>query len=123
MPPIEYSRCAEKRLRRVGYNRRAGTTSGFGESHRSELNRRPLDYESRALPLSYGGNIKCPGADSNRDGLRHCPLKTACLPVSPPGQGEEPSGDRGRTPASGSLAPSEIRVRARRMIRAVTEAR
>ncbi len=28
----------------------------FGhKSHRSELNRRPLDYESRALPLSYGG--------------------------------------------------------------------
>ena len=26
-----------------------------GESHRSDLNRRPLDYESRALPLSYGG--------------------------------------------------------------------
>src|SRR5437868_10917325 len=25
------------------------------KSHRSELNRRPLDYESRALPLSYGG--------------------------------------------------------------------
>jgi acyl-coenzyme A synthetase/AMP-(fatty) acid ligase len=25
------------------------------ESHRSDLNRRPLDYESRALPLSYGG--------------------------------------------------------------------
>src|SRR5688572_23654764 len=27
----------------------------LGESHRSDLNRRPLDYESRALPLSYGG--------------------------------------------------------------------
>src|SRR5688572_14017390 len=25
------------------------------ESHRSGLNRRPLDYESSALPLSYGG--------------------------------------------------------------------
>src|SRR5437660_9616757 len=25
------------------------------KSHRSDLNRRPLDYESRALPLSYGG--------------------------------------------------------------------
>src|SRR5678816_134396 len=30
-------------------------TSQFIESHRSDLNRRPLDYESRALPLSYGG--------------------------------------------------------------------
>jgi hypothetical protein len=26
-----------------------------GQSHRSDLNRRPLDYESSALPLSYGG--------------------------------------------------------------------
>ena len=25
------------------------------QSQRSELNRRPLDYESSALPLSYGG--------------------------------------------------------------------
>ena len=25
------------------------------QSHRSGLNRRPLDYESSALPLSYGG--------------------------------------------------------------------
>ena len=28
----------------------------------------------------------CPGADSNRDALRHHPLKMACLPISPPGQ-------------------------------------
>src|SRR6266481_9912014 len=28
----------------------------------------------------------CPGSDSNRDALRHCPLKTACLPVPPPGR-------------------------------------
>src|SRR5881296_4011135 len=28
----------------------------------------------------------CPGPDSNRDALRHCPLKTACLPVPPPGR-------------------------------------
>src|SRR5690606_13068666 len=26
------------------------------QSHRSDLNRRPLDYESSALPLSYGGD-------------------------------------------------------------------
>src|SRR3954453_20871446 len=58
------------------------------ESHWSDSNRRPLDYESRALPLSYsGGDVgKCPGADSNRDAFRHYPLKIACLPVSPPGQ-------------------------------------
>ena len=58
---------------------------GFEESHRTESNCRPLDYESRALPLSYGG-IECPGPDSNRDGSHHCPLKTACLPIPPPGQ-------------------------------------
>src|SRR5439155_9424113 len=34
----------------------SSTTSLF-QSHRSELNRRPLDYESRALPLSYGGVV------------------------------------------------------------------
>jgi hypothetical protein len=28
----------------------------FDQSHRSDLNRRPLDYESSALPLSYGGS-------------------------------------------------------------------
>ena len=58
------------------------------ESHRSELNRRPLDYESSALPLSYCGLllVVCPGADSNRDALRHHPLKMACLPISPPGR-------------------------------------
>src|SRR5436309_14050396 len=59
------------------------------ESQRSGLNRRPLDYESSALPLSYAGNAgpieECPGTDSNRDALRHHPLKMACLPISPPG--------------------------------------
>src|SRR5690606_8689777 len=68
------------------------------QSHRWESNPRPLDYESRALPLSYcGGNTsgapfrcpRCPGADSNRDAFRHYPLKIACLPVSPPGRGAE----------------------------------
>src|SRR6185369_15153647 len=29
--------------------------------------------------------VVCPGADSNRDALRHHPLKMACLPISPPG--------------------------------------
>ena len=26
----------------------------------------------------------CSGRDSNSHGLRHCPLKTACLPIPPP---------------------------------------
>jgi hypothetical protein len=37
------------------------------QSHRSDLNRRPLDYESSALPLSYGGIPSLPnGAEGNR---------------------------------------------------------
>jgi len=32
--------------------------------------------------------VECPGSDSNRDALRHHPLKMACLPVSPPGQSQ-----------------------------------
>ena len=37
------------------------------QSHRSDLNRRPLDYESSALPLSYGGGSVYPsGAEGNR---------------------------------------------------------
>ena len=48
----------------------------FSTSQRSGLNRRPLDYESSALPLSYAGECsQCPGADSNRDAFRHHPLK------------------------------------------------
>src|SRR5689334_19352760 len=38
-----------------GARRHRGTCSGRDESHRSDLNRRPLDYESSALPLSYCG--------------------------------------------------------------------
>ena len=44
----------------------------------------------RASPAGAGriprpASRKCPGADSNRDALRHHPLKMACLPISPPG--------------------------------------
>jgi hypothetical protein len=35
----------------------------FDQSHRSDLNRRPLDYESSALPLSYGGIPSNPSGD------------------------------------------------------------
>ena len=37
------------------------------QSHWSELNRRPLDYESSALPLSYSGSGTY-GADRDRTG-------------------------------------------------------
>src|SRR4051812_10245456 len=33
-----------------------GRINDYYESHRSGLNRRPLDYESSALPLSYCGH-------------------------------------------------------------------
>ena len=37
----------------------------FDQSHRSDLNRRPLDYESSALPLSYSG-ATVSGAEGSR---------------------------------------------------------
>src|SRR6266513_5959215 len=51
-----------KRRAWPGHSRPRGTSSRSRaerreQSHRSDLNRRPLDYESRALPLSYGGVI------------------------------------------------------------------
>src|SRR5512140_2858018 len=42
----------------------------------------------------------CPGADSNRDALRHHPLKMACLPVSPPGRLPIATGPTGLEPAT-----------------------
>ena len=74
------------------------------KSQRSGLNRRPPDYESGALPLSYAGEAtamrspECPGADSNRDAFRHHPLKMACLPISPPGH--TTTGPTGLEPAT-----------------------
>src|SRR5688500_19531575 len=52
------------------------------ESHRSGLNRRPLDYESSALPLSYGGGRERPGAESSRAAIRHHTLKVGWLALS-----------------------------------------
>jgi hypothetical protein len=81
------------------------------QSQRSGLNRRPPDYESGALPLSYAGvrsptggrgRHTCPGADSNRYAFRHHPLKMACLPISPPGRCRDPSPDRGAESAGGA---------------------
>src|SRR2546427_6239827 len=53
----------------------------------------PKSYAPREFARAagrHGGNetpvTRCPGSDSNRDALRHCPLKTACLPVPPPGR-------------------------------------
>jgi hypothetical protein len=98
-----------------------GAASGKAKdskSHWSDLNRRPLDYESSALPLSYSGveqdehedlRRKCPGADSNRDALRHHPLKMACLPVSPPGR-YEPQNNNGADGARTRDLSSDSRV-------------
>src|SRR5207237_6269272 len=49
-------------MRRVGngvngQKKRRMTRRFSTKSHRSELNRRPLDYESSALPLSYCGHV------------------------------------------------------------------
>ena len=45
----------EPALGKVAREQRAAVRAK--QSHRSDLNRRPLDYESRALPLSYGGVV------------------------------------------------------------------
>src|SRR4051812_25666561 len=51
------------------------------ESHRSGLNRRPLDYESSALPLSYCGVPLCgEAAEAARHSSDHCgPLTRASV--------------------------------------------
>ncbi len=51
-------------LCQLSYSRALGRANltevpSFDQSHRSDLNRRPLDYESSALPLSYGGIPSC----------------------------------------------------------------
>ena len=53
---------APKEKRSAGAERR---TDYFIKSQRSGLNRRPLDYESSALPLSYGGDLSCDAAREN----------------------------------------------------------
>ena len=49
----------EPALGKVAREKRAAVRKK--ESHRSDLNRRPLDYESRALPLSYSGRSTSKG--------------------------------------------------------------
>ena len=55
-------------LCQLSYSRNAHAnltpTPALDQSHRSDLNRRPLDYESSALPLSYGGTPN--GAEGDR---------------------------------------------------------
>ena len=53
--------------------------------------RRKADGGRQCLPSAVyrlPSDNTCPGSDSNRDALRHHPLKMACLPVSPPGQSQ-----------------------------------
>src|SRR5712664_700569 len=57
---VDTGRRCHGRATRVGARKGGPRKAGSGarkESHRSDLNRRPLDYESRALPLSYGGAV------------------------------------------------------------------
>ena len=56
-------------LYQLSYSRALANVTPLGrfeQSHRSGLNRRPLDYESSALPLSYGGASLSSGAEGNR---------------------------------------------------------
>src|SRR5262249_9766436 len=48
--------------------------------------------------------------DSNRDALRHCPLKTACLPVSPPGRSGKRRRDKDRGQAKVRMSNIEHRI-------------
>ena|GEM_PF-2878483 len=41
-------------------------------------------YINKSSPGDSGGALY-PGLDSNQHTMRHCHLKTACLPISPPG--------------------------------------
>src|SRR2546430_17379205 len=56
--PVHSRRTVQRQsyVRVVAFCSRVAPRKSFRlKSHRSDLNRRPLDYESRALPLSYGG--------------------------------------------------------------------
>ncbi len=56
---------------------------------RIESSTTELRWQCRGQPLKnfrMNADGQCPGPDSNRDDFRHCPLKTACLPIPPPGQ-------------------------------------
>ena len=61
----------------------------------------------------------CRWPDSNRHGLRHCPLKTACLPIPPHRHGKKsciiPAGDRvaPRVPARATAAGLHLPPRER----------
>jgi hypothetical protein len=54
---------------------------------RIELTTARLRIECSTTELRWRSAVRrtCPDADSNRDALRHHPLKMACLPISPPG--------------------------------------
>jgi hypothetical protein len=52
---------------------------------RIELTTARLRIECSTTELLWREVLLCPDSDSNRDALRHHPLKMACLPVSPPG--------------------------------------
>ncbi len=67
---------------------------------RIELTTARLRIECSTPELLWRGTTTCPGADSNRDALRHHPLKMACLPVSPPGRLRIATGPTGLEPAT-----------------------
>src|SRR3990172_7871427 len=97
------------------------------ESHRSDLNRRPLDYESRALPLSYGGwngGMPWPGFEPGRlaalppqDSVSTSFTTRACrLPVGegnlPGAQGRVKHATGRRSPWRNTLSPATTRTHA-----------
>ena len=83
---------------------------------RIECSTTELLWQPPCGPLDCSrGPASCPGADSNRDALRHHPLKMACLPISPPGRGSslyprEPWGPALPTTGPTGLEPATSRV-------------
>ena len=69
---------------------------------RADSNRRirvlqTLALDHLATSPRYRPRIWCPGRDSNPHGFPHGPLKTACLPIPPPGQWSAPAGSHALT--------------------------
>jgi hypothetical protein len=77
---------------------------------RIELTTARLRIECSTTELLWREVLLCPDSDSNRDALRHHPLKMACLPVSPPGHCTFNSGPYFPTTGATGLEPATSRV-------------
>ena len=87
VPPPRHSKYSVQPFRR-GCNQERESGGGVWR-RRAESNRRIRVLQTLALTTWLRRlGLWCPGRDSNPHGLPHGPLKTACLPVPPPGPDE-----------------------------------